>query len=154
MHGVKIKKTKMTATEEREYKKSVEFVVKAVASEFDCYCPPFRRKLYLYLAAKAAKKRVLPEIAKEVKLDKNGIYSHCIKKYNELFGQIPAEGQLIVLAKLFNALGVEQAAYEKEIARDEAFNGLLDALAEWTTERVELLTKQIKDEGKILAAAS
>ena len=115
-----------TEAVKKKFRESVDNIIEALNQEFGFYVPPFQRKLYLYLFAKAAGKTPPPEIAKEIELDKYETYDYCIKKYNKLFGELPGIAQELVLAKLLKALEPLEKEYEEEMVRDGARDELID----------------------------
>jgi hypothetical protein len=143
----------LTAAEKEVYRKSMDDVVKAIAQENQYSCPPYRKMLYWFLFARAEKKHPPKEILEQLKTTNRKTFEYCVGKFDALLGDAPAICQEIVLAKLLKALEPEEAEYKKEVARQNAFDAVLDALSEWSTRRLTLLAKQIKN-GKISAVAA
>jgi hypothetical protein len=125
-------------------RKSVDVVVEAMVEEFSGYVPPWKKRLYTYLLAIV--KGENPQRPKDLK-SKGSIesFDYCIEKYNELFGDIPGPVQQIILERQLKATEVEQIEYEKENARQEAFDKVLDALSDWTTGELLYLAERIKN---------
>jgi hypothetical protein len=143
-----------TEAEKKVFQKSVAEVVKAFTEEYKYYAPPYRRMLYMFLFAKAEKKHPPKEIMEQLKTTNREAFEYYVGKFDALLGDVPAIGQEIILAKLLKALEPEQRKYEKEQARDEAFDKVLDALSGWSTRRISLLAKQIKNGEMSVVAAN
>jgi hypothetical protein len=71
-------------------------------------------------------------------------FNYCIEKFNTGFGDLPEIVQAIIFNRLLKSLEPEEAEYEKEEARQNAFDEVLDALSEWTTEELVYFAGQIK----------
>jgi hypothetical protein len=134
-----------TAAEIEIFRKSVAEVVKAFTEEYKYYTPPYRRMLYMFLFARAEKKYPPRKILEQLKTTNRETFEYCVGKFDALLGEAPAIGQEIILAKLLKTLEPEEVEYKKEEARQNAFDAVLDALSEWSTRRISLLAKQIKN---------
>ncbi|MDD5064295.1 MAG: hypothetical protein PHQ35_06000 [Phycisphaerae bacterium] len=149
-----------TEAEKKKFREGVNIIIESLNQEFGFYIPPFQRKLYTYLFAKAANLTPPPEITKEIESDKFKSYEDCIKKYNKLFGKLPGIAQEIVLAKSLKALEPLEKEYEEEVVRDRARDELIDFIHNSglsypeQTDIYKGLLEQVRNSGLVAAAAN
>jgi hypothetical protein len=134
-----------TAIEKKKFQESVANLVEAFSQEYSIYAPPYRKMLYWFLFARTEKKMPPKEIIEQLKTTNRENFEYCVGKFDAIAGEIPAIGQQIILAKLLKNLEPEEAEYEKEAAHNEAFDKVLDAISEWTTEELLSLAGRIKN---------
>ncbi|MFZ0035688.1 MAG: hypothetical protein WAK60_11970, partial [Sedimentisphaerales bacterium] len=124
---------KPTAAEKKKYQEAITNLVEAFTQEYAAYSPPYQQMLYWFLFARAEGRTPPAKIAEQLKTTDKENLEYCVSKFDALLGNEPAIAQEIILARLLKALEPEIAKYEKEIARNEAFDKIFDALSECTT---------------------